>query len=343
MPEDSEPNWTPEEQDLLLKSVLNFTNPEIGSFLESHGLKKSGTKEDLRERIEQAIEAGTLIYTDLIDFLDAKAPWGKQHVFLYSGPLNEVQDWQDPDAVRRRLQRAQLGQLLDAETRVVLPERLTLTNIVADGEFFLVNAVSRRDGYFRRSELDFSSAEDDAVIEYRAYERVTVRNTVRFEWDLVRNEAMLQITQLPSGHTYEAVRDEFAELIKEVLDLNRFATLNLRNAIRALQANEEAGGQETRLRAVDYETIGGRQVSGRSGGQAASLFGERVIDDAMRALRDAGEGRIGNFYWRAQQGTPLTQDVHVYVLANAARVNITVAHPEEVIRYVVGRVRYHCR
>lgn len=328
---------------ILLKYLLDRTNPEIGQFLQSFGLAKTGTKQELGERIERAIERGEADHEDVIAFLDGKAPWGKQHVFLFTGPPDLVPQWRDTEGLRARLENAGLAELLNTEVRVALPERLTLTGIKADDEAVAITAVARRDASLRRPELDFTSPDDRALIAYHAYEQVTVRNTVRFEWDLVRNEAMLQVTQLPSGHSYEEVRDEFASLVEQILDLDRFRSIDLRRAIKQLQAQEEGGGQETRLRGVDYETLGGRQISGRSGGQAASLFGEAVIDQAMSALRNAGEGRIGNFYWRSAPGTPLSGDVHVYVLASAGRINITIGHPEEVIRHVLGRIRHHSR
>ena len=41
------------------------------------------TKEDLRQRFQEALDEGNLTYERLVDFLDSVAPWGKQHVFLY--------------------------------------------------------------------------------------------------------------------------------------------------------------------------------------------------------------------------------------------------------------------
>lgn len=332
-----------DENSLLVEFVLRYTNPEIGDFLAQHGLRKSGTKQQLRERIQQALIESELVKEDLIQFLDEREPWGKQHIFLYRGPANENRTWRDRAYVEGLLTPLGLVDLLAEKRWVALPAELTLTQIEHTERVIAVTAVARREGYYHRPELDYKTVIDEStLVEYRAFVQQVVRNTVRLEWDLVRNHAMIQITQLPTGYSYEESLDEFTEILKPWLDVSRFSVLDLRRAIRHLHEEQEAGSQETRVRAIDYQSLGGRMLAARSGAESSSLFGEQVIDDAMRDLRNNGVGRTGNFYWLPATGTPIAKEVHAHLLGPMNRVNITTSQPEEVIRYVVGRVRHHC-
>lgn len=106
------PDYSAEEQQALIDFVLALKKSHIQDFLKQVELARSGTKQDLRERFQEAIDEGVLAYEQLVDFLDSVAPWGKQHVFLYRGPRNDVQAWKDPDHVHRLLRQHHLGKLL---------------------------------------------------------------------------------------------------------------------------------------------------------------------------------------------------------------------------------------
>jgi hypothetical protein len=86
-----------EEQQALIDFVLALRKSHIQDFLKQVELPKSGTKEDLRERLQEALDEGELTYEQLVDFLDSVAPWGKQHVFLYHGPQHDIQAWKDAE------------------------------------------------------------------------------------------------------------------------------------------------------------------------------------------------------------------------------------------------------
>src|SRR5881397_947913 len=89
------PDYSAEERLALIDFVLAFRKSHIQDFLKQVELPKSGTKEDLRERLQEALDGGELTYESLVDFLDSVASWGKQHVFLYHGPRSDQQAWKD--------------------------------------------------------------------------------------------------------------------------------------------------------------------------------------------------------------------------------------------------------
>ena len=74
------------------------------------------------------------------------------------------------------------------------------------------------------------------------------------------------------------------------------------------------------------------------------MLGETFIDDAMDSVRKNGVGHLGNFYWLAgvKPGpvtNPLKGDVHVIIVGANSRVNFPTPNAEEVVRYVLHRVR----
>ena len=101
---------------------------------------------------------------------------------------------------------------------------------------------SERDYTARDQELDeFGETEEGETIEYRAWVRQLARVMVIFEWQLRTREATLQITELPGGVTYEETRDEFAELVKDWLDVSQFSVVRIRKSISALHAAGRSG------------------------------------------------------------------------------------------------------
>ncbi len=77
------PSYTAQESDLILNSLMSLRKEKIQQLLESHGLKGSGTKANQRETLLKALSDGKLREPQIVAYLDAIEPWGKQHVFLY--------------------------------------------------------------------------------------------------------------------------------------------------------------------------------------------------------------------------------------------------------------------
>lgn len=75
------PDYTDEELSQLVTDLLVLTKAQIEDFLGQNDLRRSSTKAEKRERIEEALNDGDLAPERIIQFLDAVIPWGKQHVY----------------------------------------------------------------------------------------------------------------------------------------------------------------------------------------------------------------------------------------------------------------------
>jgi hypothetical protein len=178
----------------------------------------------------------------------------------------------------------------------------------------------------------------------KGFEHEIVRSLVAFEWDLVLNEATLQIAQLPHGTEYSTIADEFFELTQEWIDRSLFTEMDLRRPIAKLHELEESGLGEIRSQTINYRTMQGRRIEAKSASMADPLLGEQPIDTMLKAVRKTGVGQIGNFYWMPADNNrnPLTSDVHVIVVGAQNRINFPTPNDEPSVRYVLSRIRSHC-
>jgi hypothetical protein len=342
------PSFKEDEQALIISDLLALKKIQIGEFLSGIGLAKSGTKEELRARIEAALENESLSLSQIVQFLDSVIPWGKQHVYLFKGPTSSIADWRDEDWVARQLKEHRLGKYYNASLPLVLPDKMNVSSILHDPRRLRITAIKRRDWWERNSDYDNTAMTDEGEdVELRAFVHRVTRSLVAFEWDLVANNAFLQISQLPTGFDYSEVADEFFELIARWLDRSMFSVVDLRPPITKLHALEESGAGETRSHGINYRTMQGRRFEGKSASPADPLLGEASIDAAMKAVRKSGVGHLGNFYWTPTNGAPvhthvLDSDVHVIVVGFKNRVNFPTPNNEQTVRYVLSRVRSHC-
>ncbi len=258
------PDYSAKERRALIDFVLALRKSLIQDFLKRVELSRSGTKQDLRERLQDALDRGELTYERLVDFLDSVAPWGKQHVFLYQGPRGDVQMWKDPSHTQHLLKQHRLGKLFNARLPLILPEKLTLSSVTHTDGRLRVTAIEKRDYTERTPEHDEEKeAEGGERITLKAYTHHVTRTLAAFEWDLNANVAMLQITQLPEDGDYEKLAEQFAQLVKPWLDIKLFGAADLRPVIDKLHEIEKNGQAEARSHGIDYRSLQGRRVSAR--------------------------------------------------------------------------------
>jgi hypothetical protein len=340
------PEYSDEDKHVLIDFLLALKKTHLRDFFRAVELPSSGTKPELRERIEHALDEGIVTHEQVVTFLDVLALWGKQHVYLYSGPRGDLRPWKDPELLQQHLKQHRVGKYFNARLPLVLPDQLTLSSIThLDGKV-RITAVQKKIYAERAPEHDAAKdTEAGPPIELRAYVQHVARAIVTFEWDLSANTAVLQITQLHGDRVYEQVAKEFCRLVGAWLDIERaFALVDIRGAIRALHESEAAGRAEARSHGIQYRSLRGRRLSAHSPSPRDSVIGEPDIDNAMNGIRKNGVGHLGNFYWLpsangAGVSNPLSGEVHVILVADKSRINFPTPNSEDVVRYVLHRVR----
>ncbi len=339
------PEYTTEEREALVDFVLALRKSHVQDFLKRVDLPMSGTKPELRSRLQEALKDGDLAYERLVDFLDSVVPWGKQHVFLYEGPRGDMQVWKDSGHIQGLLKQHRLGRLFNARLPLVFPEMLTLSSVTYSDGRLRISAVQKREYTERTPEHDEEKETVDSErVTLKAYVHHVTRTLAVFEWDLNANVAMLQITQLQQDGDYEKVAEEFFRLVSPWLDIKQFGALDLRPVIRKLHEIEGNGHAEARSHGIHYQSVRGRRISAHSPSPRDSVLGEAFIDNAMENVRKHSVGHLGNFYWlpEIKQGAvanPLKGDVRVVVVGAKSRVNFPTPNTEDEVRYVLHRVR----
>jgi hypothetical protein len=335
--------YSDEERTVLIDFVLALRKSQIQEFLTDVDLPKSGTKEELRERLQEALDNGSITYEQLVGLLDFVAPWGKQHVFIYHGPRHDIQSWKNPDHISQLLKQHRLGRLFNARLPLVLPEKLTLSSVMHGNGKLRITAVQRREYTERTPEHDdHGETTNGERITLRAYVHHVTRTLVAFEWDLNANVAMVQITQLQMEGDYEKVAEQISRLIHPWLDLNHFAMVDLRPVISGLQDLEGSGKAEARSHGIQYRSPRGRSIAARSPTPRDSVLGEAFIDDAINSARKNGIGHLGNFYWLHKEGRSAAAsngDTHVIIVGAKSRINFPTPNTEDAVRYVLNGVR----
>ncbi len=86
------------------------------------------------------------------------------------------------------------------------------------------------------------------------------------------------------------------------MSLEQFISVELHSAISRFHRLEEARTPEARSIGIEYATTTGRRLGGRSATAPDTLFGEKVIDDALHEVREKGVGR------RETSGSCLSQE-----------------------------------
>jgi len=342
------PEYTEDEKNALIDFVLAMRKTHVQGFFRDVKLPRSGTKTDLRERLRTALDEGSVTYEQATGFLDAHSPWGKQHVFLYTGPRGELKEWNDPDLLLPHLKNHRVGKYFNARLPLILPEKLTLSSIAhLDGKL-RITAVQKREYQERAPEHDDAKkTKDGRPVKLKAYIDHVTRTLVTFEWDLPSNTAMLQVTQLHGDRIYEQVRKEFFGLVGDWIDIEKlFGLVDIRRVVNRLHELERSEHPEARSHGYQYSSPEGTRVGARSRSSRHSVIREAFVDDALEAIQKESVGHLGNFYWLpdappALDGNPLTDEVHVILVADKSRINFPTPNSEPVVRYVLHRVRAH--
>lgn len=336
----------------LIDFVMALKKKALKPLMMELGLKVSGTKPEFREQISSGIKTGSIEVKKLISFLNEQAPLSKQHVYLFDGVANRSR-FRKTDYLKGRLVNHKLEGLYNSSRSLLLPEVLTLSTIRHSTDKLTVYANMGKSYLERDSELDEQGElEDGSDVEWRAYRRHIERISVIFRWDLINNNASLHITQLPSRMVYENVRDAFFDLVRPWLPaIDNFAIIDTQKAIKNLHKLHAGKQGETDSHKIGYRTPGGIDVTANSSSVNTSLHDSKLVEDSMGDIRDGDNvtGRVANIWFLTQHDTPhlksnpLQQKTRVEIIGYHKRINFPSPQPQEVINYVLGRIRRHCR
>lgn len=340
------------DQENIFKYFISLNSSLISDFLDTKGIQKTGNKKTLIKRVRENLEDENITYYDLLLYLESIELYGKQHVILYNGPTNYVEGFRAKNSFMEKMRETDFVSILDNSLPVTFPRDLQIASIIySENEKLEIYAVEAHYHLERLEEKDNFETVNGQEIEFRAHARSLRRGIVVFRWNLVVNNAILQILQLPRGYSYEKMENRFADSIHSLIDLNLFEKVDLSSVISKLHELEETENPETRSHGLGYKTFGGRSVSAYSSTDNDNLLGsEEFIDSALSDIREDAIGHIGNFYWvpsdeendnsdNEENVNPLNEEIRTVILAGKKRINFSTPHDKEELEYVIRRVR----
>lgn len=325
-----------EEIRLLLGHAMDLPKSVIVKWLKGLKIAHSGTKEVQQGRLREALLSGGIQPQELTAFLDQNVPWGKQHVYLLGEHIKPPGVFRDRAKLKKTLDDHGVAVELNDAGVLLLPASLELHEIEHSVKRLRVTAIERRDGTYRHEEQDFEDTIDGIDYEFHAFRKEILRGYIVFEWDFLKNHAMIQISQLPSHWRYEDARDRFMALVPWV-PFGGFGTVDFAKAVQVLHEEEERGGKDVKSHSIEYQTPGNRRVGGKHTSAGKTFVGDPVTDAVMAQVRSHGTARQANLWWHAVPTA--TDPVHTYVHAGDKRVNFPVGYDELTVRHVLQELR----
>lgn len=335
-----------DEKGKIIQYISELKNDLIRSFLIQYNIPHTGNKDDLLKRINEAITIKKIQYSDLVKYLDNVILSGKQHVYLYEGSEKFFEKWQDNNYFDSLMIKNDLSELINSHIPIILPDKITLSSIIYNPNKELkIIAIHKRVSWERNSNYDDILNLDHYDIRKDAYVQNITRGIISFNWDFVMNQAIMQISQLPTKMSYESVEEIFNMLVGFWFPIDSFQKIELKPIISRLLKIERGNSPETRSHGFDLRTVGGRAVSIKSATNKESVFGE--IDSSIDTIQNQSIGHSGNFYWLPLSINPknnncLEKELHTIINGDNNRINFTTPNHLKDINYVLSRVRALC-
>jgi hypothetical protein len=317
------------DANVALDFLFSHKREFIRDFLQGHGLPRSGTKSELRQRVEEGLEYGTISPASVIRYLDAIEGWGNQHIYLYHSSASA--EWITENAVLRKLRAAEVEHLLNQHQALILPDEPTPAAIWWSPQKLQLLYVEKREWLERVPEQD---REESSDVVMQAFRRQTRRGLIGLDWDLSTGHAALMIQRLPHGTNYEAIRLRYEAKLGEIISMEAFERLGLGDAISRIEVSGEV-----RRRQIKFETDSGSSANLVSSGTSEDAFDDPDLQEAGESLRAHGVGALGNYYWLPEG--PLLKELHTTLHARDGRIAIYRECYEEEVRHVLSRVRHY--
>ena len=327
-------------KELIIKLV---NNREI----EDVQFPKSISKTDLRDQLEDLLEKGILLDSDIASIVEQLQGWGHQQIYLYRVNIDETElpRWLGGEYVESRFKVANLLDIFNRARPVDSADELSLFECKYsqhDGHmrFKWAEVVGALD---RRAEDDikkpFTLNEDGTRIErmvYHAFLESYAQDISTFEWDIQEKIAVFMIRK-QSNRSYKDVRDQMIEDLKHLLPIEpkmrKFVPLELRKLLRNLDDNEEI--HKRRLR---FESTHNRGKITLSSGDIQDIFADEILLQAYNSFVADADRLGGSVSWPLEGRKP----IGVYIQArdqDDQRIGIAAQALEEDIRSVLQGIK----
>lgn len=310
-------------QRLLLDLILENKKETIQILLKDHGIPISGTKDQIRDRLDSALNGGSLAVPHVVSWLNRVQGWGNQHLYFFQVPENLMKILSDKALFLEDLRGTGLESLLAAEDLLLVPEDLKFVSIAHGGGRLRCVLVSRR-VWYEASEYEFN--EDGRT---RHEKRRTGRAVYWVGVNLLTGIAVFSVPQLERGDRHDKELTALKTTLKAAFDVDQFTPIDPAPSIPKLRELKEVRG---RRYAIESEEGVIFEAATRS--RTENLFSYRKMDSAFSRV-GRNIQHHGDFYLSLPEEDT---ELHFRIHADDKRLYILGQWGEEAVRDVIDLV-----
>ncbi len=321
--------------------ILTLVNKRLS---EGDAVRKSISKGDLRNHIEELLAKGILYPSDIAALIDQLQGWGRQQIYLFTAAIDEIEkrNWLNSVWVKTRFEEADLVDIFNDARPATYSEDPTLFEAEhSENEghirFKWAEVVGTLD---RRPEKDivkpFERSADGTRYQrmvYHAYLEAFATDISSFEWDIQSGNAMFMIRK-HSNRSYKDVRDNMISDVARIVPIEKkFLPIELRKLLRNLDEIEEVNKRRLRFRSTHNR--GGITLSA---GNDNDIFDDEILRQAYESFERDADRLGGSVSWPVDGRKP----IGVYLYArdkHDQRIGIGAQALEEEIRSVLQDIR----
>jgi hypothetical protein len=320
----------------LIDQVTLHKLDYVRTLLRSAGLRSTGVREQLRVRLNDAVDQGTIDVPVLESLLGELDAWGNQHIRLGRLPSTLLAGLASPDAIEERVAAAGMTGLIRGAVDLVpsVEMRPMVISYHDEGRSRSLKLVAAKSREVLVEQLHIPDHVDDQFpgVVFKPF-KVETHKIVGFaEIDLVNGLTVVSMTLVRRGLGYHA---EFAELYSAfdpLISLNTLVPLTLYRAVQQIHALPQS---EVLLLARHARTSIGGRIAYNSHSRRADMRSDEELNVTQRVLPDA-PGVFCNCFWNIVDG--LSESVHTHIHAHDGELLVLGQVKEDSVRYVLRRI-----
>ncbi len=306
-------------------------NRFIKELLRSKKIPIGKNKNDFERNLNEAIESGKLILSDVDSWLKLVEGWGNQHVYLYNLTSSLRKDLTQPK-IQGQVKEKGFSKVWNGKTVNTFPDKPKLTSISFRHSVFQLQWQEVAQGWTAVADKNYKEVEGLDTFEYRAYRRLDDRAITRFEAHLDFGLAALFVAKPIADEEHKNAIREARHVIGQLIDLSELdrgqvdistvcRNLDQQNVPTNSKPNPEIRTQKSRL------ASGGAYIEFAANSKTKAYWEESVVKDVRNSIRTTQlsdfQGEDGVFVFQESSGTDgLNRPLRVQLIGKDARIRL---------------------
>jgi hypothetical protein len=325
----------------ILDLLREYTTIQrVQQFLAERKLPRTAAswKELGDERIEAALEKGSISRADLIGLLSVSEEHGQQHVFLYR--TTKAAQLMNPSQISRQLRSRGIEGVFRNPRVLDKPQSATIVDARLDGtganSSFTLKVVETR---IYRKPIGRREEGNSVIIDYEDIPTRAVNLFRLHSGGLLE----LRIQSYTNTTQYDEAVASMWSIADEIIPNDLFQAVALQNAKRELLQKREQLKNEIRHIDATLSNDAGISLRITTGETTDDLYADKAANKSLGDFLDPRAfGERLNLYFLHRDGVPLPRhETHVIVAGDVNEFAILGACSKEDYEYVLGQIIKH--